>query len=125
MLEEEMSLAMRAEPPELPPRLDYTQCPMHGNTDKLRTHLYSLPEVTGLFRPEEKKAKSIKNMAQPQQAGHQHLQQQILLPHLAPQPPSVWVGVPVPAPDPHAASHVVMSPTAAVATAVFRTNQDA
>ena len=60
MLDEHISSAMSAEPPELPPRLDYTCCPTHGNTDQLCIYLCNLPEVKDSFRPEEKKARSIK-----------------------------------------------------------------
>lgn len=92
MLDEDMSLAMSAEPPELPPRLDYTQCHTHGNTDQLCTNLCNLPEVKGSFRPEEKKARLIKNMApRTQRVEHEHLQPQLLLPHFAPQPLNAWV----------------------------------
>lgn len=126
MLDEDMSLAMSAEPPELPPRLDYTQCHTHGNTDQLCTNLCNLPEVKGFFRPEEKKARLIKNMApRTQRVEHEHLQPQLLLPHFAPQPLNAWVNVPVAILDPHGPLHVVLPSTEAIAAAVVRQSQDA
>ena len=122
MLDEDMTRAMSAEPPELPPRLDYTQCPTHGNTELVCNHLCNLPEVKGSFRPEEKKARSIKNMALYQQTGNQRLQSQLHLSHIPPQ--LAWVGVPVPMAEPsYAPLHVVTPSTTTLAAAVVRSIQ--
>ena len=105
MLDEDMTRAMSAEPPELPHDLT-TRNALRTATQSWCVIIYAI----------------FKNIALYQQTGNQRLQSQLHLSHIAPQ--LAWVGVPVPMAEPsYAPPHVVTPSTTTLAAAVVRSIQ--